>query len=224
MLPAARGERRLSRRDPPLSRRPPARPARRAGRTRRRPARHAHGLLPGSRRARDRQRVAGEGARDDLRIRRGALRTADRTCDRPAPARRAVRAHADLVDTIRAAIPAPARFGEGHPAKRVFQALRIAVNDDVGLLEVALPAALAMLAPAAARGHLLPLARGPDRQALPPRARAWLHLPARLPGLRLRARARAPRDPTSAVPLSEAEVAVNPRAASARLRAAAKAE
>src|SRR6266508_3896835 len=34
----------------------------------------------------------------------------------------------DLVETIKAAIPAPARFGDGHPAKRVFQALRIAVN------------------------------------------------------------------------------------------------
>src|SRR5919204_1110019 len=34
-----------------------------------------------------------------------------------------------LVDTIKGAIPAPARFGEGHPAKRVFQALRIEVND-----------------------------------------------------------------------------------------------
>src|SRR5437660_139742 len=53
----------------------------------------------------------------------------------------------ELVDTIRAAIPAPARFGEGHPAKRVFQALRIAVNDELGSLETALPAALAMLRP-----------------------------------------------------------------------------
>ena len=34
---------------------------------------------------------------------------------------------ADLVEVIKAAIPAPARFGEGHPAKRVFQALRIEV-------------------------------------------------------------------------------------------------
>jgi len=53
----------------------------------------------------------------------------------------------ELVDVIRAAIPAPARFGEGHPAKRVFQALRIAVNDELGSLEHALPAALQMLRP-----------------------------------------------------------------------------
>ena len=53
----------------------------------------------------------------------------------------------DLVETIKAAIPAPARFGEGHPAKRVFQALRIAVNDELGALEQALPAALEMLRP-----------------------------------------------------------------------------
>ena len=53
----------------------------------------------------------------------------------------------DLVETIKAAIPTPARFGEGHPAKRVFQALRIAVNDELGQLERALPAALQMLRP-----------------------------------------------------------------------------
>src|SRR5437762_8418471 len=45
---------------------------------------------------------------------------------------------ADLVETIKAAIPAPARFGDGHPAKRVFQALRVAVNDELGSLEAAL--------------------------------------------------------------------------------------
>ncbi len=52
-----------------------------------------------------------------------------------------------LVDAIKAAIPAPARFGEGHPAKRVFQALRIAVNDELGQLDEALPAAVEMLRP-----------------------------------------------------------------------------
>src|SRR4029453_14901356 len=53
----------------------------------------------------------------------------------------------ELVDTIKQAIPTPARFGDGHPAKRVFQALRIAVNDELGALEAALPAALAVLRP-----------------------------------------------------------------------------
>jgi 16S rRNA (cytosine1402-N4)-methyltransferase len=53
----------------------------------------------------------------------------------------------DLVEAIKASIPAPARFGDGHPAKRVFQALRIAVNDELGSLEAALPAAFSMLRP-----------------------------------------------------------------------------
>jgi 16S rRNA (cytosine1402-N4)-methyltransferase len=53
----------------------------------------------------------------------------------------------ELVDVIRSAIPRPQNFGAGHPAKRVFQALRIAVNDELGALESALPAALEMLRP-----------------------------------------------------------------------------
>jgi 16S rRNA (cytosine1402-N4)-methyltransferase len=53
----------------------------------------------------------------------------------------------ELVDTIKGAIPTPARFGEGHPARRVFQALRIAVNDELGQLEDALPAAVDLLRP-----------------------------------------------------------------------------
>jgi len=50
-----------------------------------------------------------------------------------------------LVDVVRASIPAPARFGEGHPAKRVFQALRIEVNHELESLEAGLPAAFEML-------------------------------------------------------------------------------
>jgi 16S rRNA (cytosine1402-N4)-methyltransferase len=59
--------------------------------------------------------------------------------------RRPIERTGELVEIIRAAIPAPARFGDGHPAKRVFQALRIAVNDELGELEHSLPAAFEML-------------------------------------------------------------------------------
>src|SRR3954465_1839130 len=61
--------------------------------------------------------------------------------------RQPYRTTGELVETIKEAIPAPARFGEGHPAKRVFQALRIAVNDELGAVERALPAAIEMLRP-----------------------------------------------------------------------------
>ena len=130
----------------------------------------------------------------------------------------------ELVETINSAIPAPARFGGGHPAKRSFQALRIAVNDELGQLDRALPLAWELLREGGVlAGDLLPLARGPARQALPRRARPGLHLPARPARLRLRPRARggaadAPLDRALAPRRSPR----NPRAASARLRAARK--
>jgi 16S rRNA (cytosine1402-N4)-methyltransferase len=65
-------------------------------------------------------------------------------------ARRAVRPFArtgDLVDVVKSAVPAPARFGSRNPARRVFQALRIAVNDELQSLRRALPTALRLLEP-----------------------------------------------------------------------------
>ncbi|MDT2528707.1 16S rRNA (cytosine(1402)-N(4))-methyltransferase RsmH [Enterococcus raffinosus] len=51
----------------------------------------------------------------------------------------------ELVDIIKEAIPAPARRKGGHPAKRVFQAIRIAVNDELGAIESSLEQAIDML-------------------------------------------------------------------------------
>src|SRR6185437_16081341 len=127
----------------------------------------------------------------------------------------------DLVDVIKLAIPTPARFGEGHPAKRVFQALRIAVNDELGSLESALPAALEMLRPggrlAVISFHSLEdrivkqFMRESERGCIcPPDFPVCVcgHEP------ELRALTRKPVRP------SEQETAANPRAASAKLRVA----
>ncbi|RAI82984.1 16S rRNA (cytosine(1402)-N(4))-methyltransferase [Macrococcoides goetzii] len=48
----------------------------------------------------------------------------------------------DLVEIIKDAIPAPARRTGGHPAKRVFQAIRIAVNDELGAFEESIEQAI----------------------------------------------------------------------------------
>ncbi|MBS8263357.1 16S rRNA (cytosine(1402)-N(4))-methyltransferase RsmH [Mesobacillus boroniphilus] len=52
----------------------------------------------------------------------------------------------ELVELIKDAIPAPARRKGGHPAKRVFQAVRIAVNDELGVFEKSLEQAIDLLA------------------------------------------------------------------------------
>jgi len=61
--------------------------------------------------------------------------------------RRPIATTGELVDVIKAAIPAAARRSGGHPAKRTFQALRIEVNDELGALERGLQAAIRWLAP-----------------------------------------------------------------------------
>jgi 16S rRNA (cytosine1402-N4)-methyltransferase len=130
---------------------------------------------------------------------------------------------AELVETIRTAIPAPARFGDGHPAKRVFQALRIAVNDELGSLEAALPFAFSMLR-SGGRLAVISFHSLEDRivkRFMRERERGC-ECPPDFPVCvcgrepELRTLTRKPVRP------SAAELAVNPRAASARLRVGAK--
>jgi 16S rRNA (cytosine1402-N4)-methyltransferase len=130
----------------------------------------------------------------------------------------------ELVETIKSAIPAPARFGDGHPARRVFQALRIAVNDELEELEDALPAAVDMLRPdgrlAVISFHSLEdrivkrFFRAQERGCICPP-----DLPICACGREpvLRVLTRRPVRP------SAGELGLNPRAASARLRVAARA-
>ena len=59
--------------------------------------------------------------------------------------RRPLETTSELVEAIRAAVPPAYRFGRGHPAKRSFQAIRIAVNGELESLDRALPAAWSLL-------------------------------------------------------------------------------
>ena len=121
-----------------------------------------------------------------------------RSIAREIVARRPFETTSELVDAIRDAVPAAYRFGRGHPAKRTFQAIRIAVN---GELDVGRSRAAGGLgAPARRRPDgrdLVPLARGQAREEVLRRPREGLRLPARAAGLRVRARARgrAPHPP-----------------------------
>jgi len=128
-----------------------------------------------------------------------------------------------LVDVVRASIPAPARFGEGHPAKRVFQALRIEVNHELESLEAGLPAAFEMLRPG---GRLVVISFHSleDRivkRFLRDRARGCTcppEFPICVCGHEPELRILTPK----LVRPSTREVEHNPRASSARLRAAIK--
>ncbi len=127
---------------------------------------------------------------------------------------------APLVELIRSSIPAATRRTGGNPAKRTFQALRIEVNDELGALRRAIPAALNALS---IGGRIVVMAYQSleDRivkQAIAPLTLSTspLDLPMDLPGHAARFRwvTRGSEAPT------DAEVSANPRAASAKLRAA----
>ena len=129
----------------------------------------------------------------------------------------------ELVDAITAAIPAPARFAGGHPAKRTFQGLRIAVNDELSQLDAALPLAWDLLRVggrlAAISFHSLEDRR--VKRFLAERTRGCICPPdlpvcgcGRTPQAELVFRRAAAPTP--------GEVADNPRSRSARLRAARK--
>jgi 16S rRNA (cytosine1402-N4)-methyltransferase len=130
-----------------------------------------------------------------------------------------------LVETIKSAIPVPAQFAGGHPAKRTFQAIRIAVNEELDQIDRALPLAWDVLAPngrlAAISFHSLEDRR--VKRFLAERARGCICPPdlpvcgcGRTPeGELLSRRAIAP---------TPGEVAHNPRAKSAHLRGARKLE
>lgn len=127
---------------------------------------------------------------------------------------------ARLVDLVRASVPAATRRTGGNPAKRTFQALRIEVNDELGSLRAALPAALAALG---VGGRLVVMSYQSLEDRLVKAALAAgaasttppdlpVELPEHAPELRLLTRGAEQAD--------AAEVAANPRAASVRLRAA----
>lgn len=127
---------------------------------------------------------------------------------------------ARLAELVRTSIPAATRRTGGHPAKRTFQALRIEVNDELGVLRRAIPAAIAMLR---VHGRLVVL----SYQSLEDKivktelvARSTSEVPVDLPFVPEGAQPELRLLVRGSEKASPAEVAANPRAASVRLRAA----
>ncbi|MEO7836303.1 MAG: 16S rRNA (cytosine(1402)-N(4))-methyltransferase RsmH, partial [Acidimicrobiales bacterium] len=138
---------------------------------------------------------------------------------------RPVNTTAQLAEIVRDAIPAPARRTGGHPAKRVFQALRIEVNRELEVLPVALDVALERLAPGG-RVCVLSYHSGEDRLVKSrffAAADTGCTCPPRMPctcGAETRQTFRLLH--RGARKASADEVAGNPRAESARLRSIEK--
>ncbi len=130
-----------------------------------------------------------------------------------------------LVEAIKAAVPIPAQFAGGHPARRTFQALRIAVNDELAQLDAALPIAWDVLAPggrlAAISFHSLEDRR--VKRFLVARARGCV-CPPELPVCVCGREPEAELLTRRAIAPTPGEVASNPRSKAAHLRAARKLE
>jgi 16S rRNA (cytosine1402-N4)-methyltransferase len=130
-----------------------------------------------------------------------------------------------LVEVIKSAVPVPAQFAGGHPARRTFQALRIAVNDELAQLDAALPIAWDLLN---ANGRLAAISFHSleDRRVkrfLADRARGCI-CPPEIPICVCGHEPEAELLTRRAVAPSAGEVAENPRSKSAHLRAARKLE
>jgi 16S rRNA (cytosine1402-N4)-methyltransferase len=139
--------------------------------------------------------------------------------------RHALESTNELVEVISRAIPTPARFAGGHPAKRVFQAIRIAVNDELAQLDAALPDAWALLRQngrfAGITFHSLEDRR--VKRFLAARAQGCI-CPPDLPVCVCGHEPEAELITRRSVAPTPGEVAANPRARSARMRAARKLE
>jgi 16S rRNA (cytosine1402-N4)-methyltransferase len=130
-----------------------------------------------------------------------------------------------LVEAIKAAVPIPAQFAGGHPARRTFQALRVAVNDELAQLDASLPLAWELLRPggkfAAISFHSLEDRR--VKRFLVERARGCV-CPPEIPICVCGHEPEAELLTRRAVAPTPGEVAANPRSKSAHLRAARKLE
>ncbi|NUU23140.1 MAG: 16S rRNA (cytosine(1402)-N(4))-methyltransferase RsmH [Streptomycetaceae bacterium] len=127
---------------------------------------------------------------------------------------------ARLVDLVRNAIPAATRRTGGNPAKRTFQALRIEVNEELTVLERALPAAIAALA---VGGRIVVLSYHSLEDRMTKRALAAgaaTKAPPDLPVVPEELKPTLKLLTRASEGASEDEISQNPRAASARLRAA----
>lgn len=137
--------------------------------------------------------------------------------------RRPLSTTSQLVDAIKAGMPTAARFGAGHPAKRSFQAIRIAVNGELEALEEALPLAWDSLAIGGRLGAISfhSLEDRPVKQFLAAKARGCV-CPPELPVCVCGHEPEAELLTRRSVSPGEAEVEANPRSRSAHLRVAQK--